>query len=172
MLHFVLSHTHMYACMCNICFCVCKFLWSVWFFTYIHMYMCVCIHVCVLEYIDPFCSSNRYIIHAYMYPYIYVCVYVCIYILLDINFENITVGLHALYVLKTHVKFCLNWMLFTIQSINLLKYLFWNKFRYPKTKKISLLFYVLVRCLFLLLLFFSFRFWVDFFFVTTDFAWN
>ena len=38
--------------------------------------------------------------------------------------------------------------------------------------QISLLFYVLVRCLFLLLLFFSFRFWVDFFFVTTDFAWN
>ena len=93
------------------------------------MYMCVCIHVCVLEYIDPFCSSNRYIIHAYMYPYIYVCVYVCIYILLDVNFENITVGLHALYVLKTHVKFCLNWMLFTIQSINLL---FMHKFRSQK----------------------------------------
>ena len=39
--------------------------------------------------------------------------------LLDVNFENITVKFHILYVLNTHVKFCSNWMLFTIQSIKL-----------------------------------------------------
>ena len=39
--------------------------------------------------------------------------------LLDVNFENITVKFYVLYVLNTHVKFCLNWMLFTIQSIKL-----------------------------------------------------
>ena len=35
------------------------------------------------------------------------------------NFENLTVELHFLYVLNTHVKFSTNWILFTIRSINL-----------------------------------------------------
>ena len=39
--------------------------------------------------------------------------------LLDVNFENITVGLHVLYVLNIRVKFCSNRMLFAIRSINL-----------------------------------------------------
>ena len=34
-------------------------------------------------------------------------------------FENITVKLHVLYTLNTHVKFCVNQILFTIWSINL-----------------------------------------------------
>ena len=34
--------------------------------------------------------------------------------LLDVNFENLTIEFHVLYVLKTHAKFCSNWMLFTI----------------------------------------------------------
>ena len=38
--------------------------------------------------------------------------------LLDINFENLKIRLHVLYVLNTHVKFRLNRMLFT-RSINL-----------------------------------------------------
>ena len=39
--------------------------------------------------------------------------------LLDVNFENLIVKLHFLYVVNTHVKFQSNKMLFTIQSINL-----------------------------------------------------
>ena len=35
------------------------------------------------------------------------------------HFENQTIELHVLYVLKKHVKFQANRMLFTIQSINL-----------------------------------------------------
>ena len=35
------------------------------------------------------------------------------------NFENLIVVLQVLYVLNKYVKFCLNWMSFTIQSINL-----------------------------------------------------
>ena len=35
------------------------------------------------------------------------------------NFENLTVELHFLYVLNTHVKFSISWILFTIRSINL-----------------------------------------------------
>ena len=35
------------------------------------------------------------------------------------NFENLTVRLHVLYILNTHVKFRSNRMLFTIRSINL-----------------------------------------------------
>ena len=34
-------------------------------------------------------------------------------------FENLTVRLHVLYTFNTHVKFCINQMLFTIWSINL-----------------------------------------------------
>ena len=34
-------------------------------------------------------------------------------------FENLTVGLHVLYDLNTHVKFCPNWILFTTLSIRL-----------------------------------------------------
>jgi len=36
-----------------------------------------------------------------------------------IYFENITVGLYILYIFNTHIKFCANKMLFTIQFINL-----------------------------------------------------
>ena len=43
-------------------------------------------------------------------------------------FENLTAGLHVLY---THVKFCVNWMLFTIQSINLFSM---HNFRYKNLK--------------------------------------
>ena len=34
-------------------------------------------------------------------------------------FENLTIELHVFYILKTHVKFHTNQMLFTIRSINL-----------------------------------------------------
>ena len=37
----------------------------------------------------------------------------CIF-LLSVNFKNLTVGLHILYVLNMHVKFHLHHMLFTI----------------------------------------------------------
>ena len=39
--------------------------------------------------------------------------------LLNVNFENLTVELHNLYVLNLYVKFHSNQILFTIQSINL-----------------------------------------------------
>ena len=49
-------------------------------------------------------------------------------------FENLTIELHVLYILNTHVKFCVNWMLFTISSINLFLYIILNyknlKFKY------------------------------------------
>ena len=32
--------------------------------------------------------------------------------------ENLTVKLHVIYILNTHVKFCVNWILFTIWSIS------------------------------------------------------
>ena len=35
-----------------------------------------------------------------------------------IYFENLIIGLHALYIFTKHVKFCVNHMLFTIQSLN------------------------------------------------------
>ena len=38
---------------------------------------------------------------------------------MTIYFENLTVGLNVIYFLDTHVKLCVNQMLFTIQSINL-----------------------------------------------------
>ena len=34
-------------------------------------------------------------------------------------FENQTIKLYVLYTLNTHVKFCVNWILFTIWSIKL-----------------------------------------------------
>ena len=34
-------------------------------------------------------------------------------------FNNLTVELHVFYVLNTHIKFYINWILFTIQLINL-----------------------------------------------------
>ena len=53
-------------------------------------------------------------------------------LLLDVNFENLTVGLlHILYVLNIHVKFHSIWMLFIILSINLF---FMHKFRLQKLK--------------------------------------
>ena len=48
---------------------------------------------------------------------------------MTIYLENLTVKLHVLYILKTHVKFHANWMLFTILSINLL---FMYNFRLQK----------------------------------------
>ena len=38
---------------------------------------------------------------------------------MNVNFENLSIRLHFLYALNKHVKFHLNRMLFTIQSINL-----------------------------------------------------
>ena len=35
-------------------------------------------------------------------------------LLLNSYFDNLTVGLHVLYVLNSHVNFHVNWMLFTI----------------------------------------------------------
>ena len=46
-------------------------------------------------------------------------IYIYIYILMNVNFENLSIRLHFLYALNKHVKFHLNRMLFTIQSINL-----------------------------------------------------
>ena len=39
--------------------------------------------------------------------------------LMYVKFENLTTTLHIIYILFIHVKFHLNQMLFTIQSINL-----------------------------------------------------
>ena len=50
-------------------------------------------------------------------------------LLLNVNFENLIVGFHILYVFNTHVKFYSNRMLFTIQSINLF---FLHKFKSQK----------------------------------------
>ena len=47
--------------------------------------------------------------HSEQYIYIYILTY----------FENLTIGLHVLYVLNTHIKFCSNRILFIIQFINL-----------------------------------------------------
>ena len=33
--------------------------------------------------------------------------------------KNITIKLHVFYVINMHVKFCINQILFTVQSINL-----------------------------------------------------
>ena len=38
--------------------------------------------------------------------------------ILSVNFENLTVEFHALYVLNIHIKFLSIWMLSIIQSIN------------------------------------------------------
>ena len=40
-------------------------------------------------------------------------------LLLNSYFENLTIGLHILYVFNMHANFYTNQMLFTIQSINL-----------------------------------------------------
>ena len=37
----------------------------------------------------------------------------------SMNFKNLTIEFHVLYVFNIHIKFYSNWMLFTIQSINL-----------------------------------------------------
>ena len=41
------------------------------------------------------------------------------YLFFGVNFENLTVEFHILYVLNMHIKFRSNRMLFTIRSINL-----------------------------------------------------
>ena len=38
---------------------------------------------------------------------------------ITIYFKNLTVELHVLYTLNTHVKFYVNWILFTVWFINL-----------------------------------------------------
>ena len=38
---------------------------------------------------------------------------------LGVNFENLTVEFHVPFAPNMHIKFCSNWMLFTIRSINL-----------------------------------------------------
>ena len=35
-------------------------------------------------------------------------------------FENLTFGIYILYIFNTHVKFCINQILFTFRSTNLL----------------------------------------------------
>ena len=40
--------------------------------------------------------------------------------LLNVNFKNITVRLHDLYVLNTHIEFHLNRILFTVRSIKII----------------------------------------------------
>ena len=39
-------------------------------------------------------------------------------LLLNLYFENPTIGLHVLYVLNMHANFHINWMLITIRSIH------------------------------------------------------
>ena len=39
-------------------------------------------------------------------------------LLMNLYFENFTIGLHILYVLNMHANFHINQILFTIQSIN------------------------------------------------------
>ena len=41
------------------------------------------------------------------------------YLFFGVNFENLTVEFHILYVFNMHIKFRSNRMLFTIRSINL-----------------------------------------------------
>ena len=51
--------------------------------------------------------------------------------LLNVNFENLIVGMHVLYVLTTYIKFRSNRILFTIWSINLF---FMHNFRLQNLK--------------------------------------
>ena len=48
-----------------------------------------------------------------------------------LNFEDLTVKFHVLYVLNMHIKFLSNWILFTIWSVNLF---FIHNFRSQKFK--------------------------------------
>ena len=50
---------------------------------------------------------------------------------MTICFENLTIELYVLYVLKIHIKFHANWMLFSIRFINLF---FIYNFRLQKFK--------------------------------------
>jgi len=50
---------------------------------------------------------------------------------MNMYFENLIVGLYVLYILNKHVKFCINYMLFNIKSINLF---FIHNFRLQKFK--------------------------------------
>ena len=52
------------------------------------------------------------------------------------SFKNQTVGLHVFYVFNIHIKFCINQILFTIQSINLF---FMHYFKLLKLKFIQLI---------------------------------
>ena len=53
---------------------------------------------------------------------------------LGVNFESLTVKFHIPYILNIHIKFRLNWILFTIWSINLF---FIYLFRSPKLEIIT-----------------------------------
>ena len=57
-------------------------------------------------------------------------------LLMNLYFENSTIGLHVLYVLNMHVNFHTNWMLFTVRSIN--SY-FMHYFKLQKLKYIQLI---------------------------------
>ena len=50
------------------------------------------------------------------------------------NFKNLTVELHVFYIRNTHVKFPLNQILFTIQSINSFLYVILNNNKNLKFK--------------------------------------
>ena len=54
--------------------------------------------------------------------------------ILSVNFENLTVEFYVPYVLNMHTKFRLNWILFTIWSINLF---FTYNFRLQKLEIIT-----------------------------------
>ena len=60
---------------------------------------------------------------------------------LGVNFKNLTVEFHVLYILNMHIKFCSNWMLFTIRSINLFFIYIFRlqklKWTYNRTKFLS-----------------------------------
>ena len=50
---------------------------------------------------------------------------------MTIYFENLTVGLNVLNVFNTHIKFCVNRILFTIRLINIF---FMHNFKLQKFK--------------------------------------
>ena len=60
-------------------------------------------------------------------------------LLMNLYFENSTIELHVLYILNMHTKFHINWILFTIRSINS------SFIRYFKLQKIK--FIQLIDCM-------------------------
>ena len=76
------------------------------------------------------CLNSILLIYIYIYIYIYIgWVQVTLGVtlsnitlpnnlLLNSYFENPTVELHVIYVINIHANFYINWMLFTIRSVN------------------------------------------------------